>query len=124
MIKRRRGAIPRKTLQARHVQDTVDKFGTPQVGQAVYTPFNLLFCTVQPYVGEDLIVADTGFQSKRAYTIFTETAVTEGEEDSLIKPDEVLIDGDWYRVMKVKPWQVGVIPHYEVIVVKIVGNLV
>jgi hypothetical protein len=124
MIKRRRGVIPRKTVQGRHVQDTVDNFGRPLVGQAVYTPFNLLNTTVQPYQGEDLMVLDTGFQSKRAFTLFTETKVTEGEEDSQIKPDEVMIDGDWYRVVKVKPWQVGVIPHYEVIVVKTVGNLI
>jgi hypothetical protein len=124
MIKRRRGAIPRKTLQARNVQDTVDNFGRPQVGQSVYTPFDLLNTTIQPYQGEDLMVLDTGFQSKRAFTLFTETKVTEGEEDSQTKPDEVMIEGDWYRVAKVKPWQVGVIPHYEVIVVKVVGNLV
>ena len=124
MIKRRRGVIPRKSVQGRHVQDTVDDFGRPLVGQAVYTPFNVLNTTVQPYIGEDFMAADSGFQSKRTYTIFTETKLTEGEEDSIIKPDEVMIDGDWYRVVKVKPWQVGVIPHYECVVVKIVGNLI
>lgn len=124
MIKRRRGVIPRKSLQARHVQDTVDKFGSPVQGQAIYTPFTLNNSTVQPYTGEDLAVIDTGFQNKKTFVIFTETKVTEGDEDSLTKPDEVMVFDEWYRVVKVKPWQVGVIPHYEVTVVKIVGNLI
>ena len=121
-MRSKRRLIPRKNLIARHVQDTVDQFGRPQIGQAIYTPFEFKNCTIQPYVGEDLIVADTGFQSKRAFTIFTDTSVTEGQEDSVIKPDEVFVLDEWYRVAKVKPWLNSVIPHYEVVVVRITGE--
>jgi hypothetical protein len=118
MIRKRR-LLPRKNIPARQVQDTVDRFGRPQIGQAAYTNFELKNCTVQPYVGDDLIVADTGFETKEAFTIFTETSASIGEEDSIRKPDEVFIFDAWYRVVKVKPWQNSVIPHYEVVVVKI-----
>lgn len=111
MRNKRRGAIPRKTLEGRHITDNVDKFNRPLA--PTITPFEAKLCTVQPYVGEDLIVGADGFQSKSAFTVFTDTPITEGEEGSLIKPDELLIYGKWYRAAKVKVWQVGVIPHYE-----------
>lgn len=121
---RKRRLLPRITLEARHVEDNVDKFGRPDPLNPLYTPFDLEFCTVQPYVGDDLIVSGDGFDSKTVYTIFTETEVTEGEDDSTIKPDEVKVYGKWYRVAKVKRWQTGVIPHYEIIVVKKQGGTV
>jgi len=118
MIRKRR-LLPRKNIPARHIEDVVDKFGRPQIGQSNYTDFELKNCTVQPYVGNDLIVADTGFETKEAFTIFTETLVSVGEEDSIRKPDQVFMYDAWYRVVKVKPWQNGVIPHYEIVVVMI-----
>ena len=122
MIKRRNGAIPRKTLQARHKQDVLDEFERPLT--PVTTPFKIYNCTVQPYVGDTFQLAPDGFQGKDVFTLFTETLLTRGKEDSLIKPDEVLINNIWFRVVKVKPWQVGLIPHYECIVVELDEGLV
>lgn len=123
MIKRRSSAIRRVTLPARRVTDVIDKFGRPIIGQSQYTLFDLKSCTVQPYIGEDFVIADTGLQNKKTYVVFTETEVSVGEEDGTQKPDEIFLYDEWYRVVKVRPWQTGVIPHYEVIAVKIVGSL-
>jgi len=124
MIKRRRGAIPRKTVLGRHVTDSVDKFGRPDASLAIYEEFSVLNTTVQAYVGDDLVVQQDGFQSKEAYTLFTETKLTDGEEDSLIKPDEVFVFDSWCRVVKVKARTVGIIPHYECVVVRSTGGLI
>ena len=122
MIKRRNGAIPRKTLQARHKQDVLDEFERPLT--PTVTPFSAKNCTVQPYVGDTFQLAPDGFQGKDVFTVFTETLLTRGKEGSLIKPDELLINNVWFRVVKVKPWQVGLIPHYECIVVELDEGLV
>jgi len=123
MIKRRRGAITRFDIQARHVQDDVDKFGRPS-DTPTYTPFTAERCTVQPYVGGDLLVAADGFGDKEVYTVFTDTYLSQGKEGGLEKPDEVFIFDEWYRVAKTKRWQNGVINHYECVVVKIDEGLV
>ena len=120
MIRKRRGAIPRRNLQARSVVYTVDKFNRPTT--PTYNLFTLENCTIQPYVGEDFLVAGEGFQNKKAFTIFTDTSVSVGEEDSNIKPDQVYVMDGWYRVVKVKPWLNNVISHYEIVVVKITGQ--
>lgn len=116
-MKRSRGAIPRKKLNGRHVQQVVNDFS--EITGYTYTPFELKQCTAQPLVGDDLINAVEGYDSKSVYTVYTETKVTQGKQGTNIKPDEIQINGEWYRVIKVKAWQVGVIPHYEVTCVEI-----
>ena len=113
---RRSSLIKRKDVQARSVTEALDYLNRPQ--GIVKTLYTLKECTVQPYVGDDLILAGDGFQNKSAYTIFTNTAVTEGLEGSTRKADEIQLYNDWYKVVKVKNWMVGVIPHYEVVCIR------
>lgn len=122
-MKRRRGAIPRRSLPARHVTDDVDKFGRPS-DTPTYESFTAKYCTVQPYVGSNLVVAPDGFADKETYVIFTDTYLSEGVEGGVAKPDEVFIFDEWYRVVKTKRWQNGVINHYECVVIKIDEGLV
>lgn len=119
---RRNGAIKRPTLQARHVTDVLDEFERPQT--PVLTLFDATLCTWQPYVGDTFQLAPDGFQGKDVLTLFTATELTKGREGGVIKPDEVLIKNVWYRVVKVKPWSVGIIPHYECVVVEIDEGLI
>lgn len=116
MIKRR-GGIPRKPLDARHVQDILDEFERP-TGRSLVS-FQALYCTVQPYIGDVFLLAPDGFQGKDIFTVFTETQLSIGKEGGTTKPDEVLINSKWFRVVKVQPWQVGLIPHYECVVVEL-----
>lgn len=115
-IKRNNGAIPRKTLQARHVTEGYDAYGYPT--GLTYVPFEALVCTVQPIQGKDLLLLPEGMRDKEAYTVWTETECDTVNEGTDKKPDEIQIYGDWYKVTKKRSWQVGLIPHYELVVVK------
>lgn len=114
---RRSSLIKRKELQARSVTETLDYLNRPS--DIVKTNFTLYECTVQPFVGKDFILTADGLQSKSVYTIFTNTLVIVGDEGGSRKADEILIDNEWYRVVRVKQWFVGVIPHYEVVCIRI-----
>jgi hypothetical protein len=108
-IQRRNGPIPRISLNGRHVTETLNEFNTPTIDTE---PFTLLTCTVQPYVGDDFTLGAEGFGTKEVFTVFTATQLTAGSEASEVKADEVQINGQWFKVIKVQPWGVGVIPHY------------
>ena len=120
-IPRRNGPIPKITLNARHVTETVNQFGTPTTTNVAFT---CELCTVQPFVGDDLVIAQDGFSTKDVYTLFTATPVTSGDEDSDVKADEVEYKGKWYKVYKVQDWDVGIIPHFCATLVLKDGGLV
>jgi hypothetical protein len=120
--KRRNSSIPRKNLPARRVVETVNDFN--EVVGKTLTNFTLKLCTVQPMVGNDMLALVDGYQNKDCYTIWTQTECRVGKEGTHIKADEIQLYNKWYRVLKVKNWSVGVIPHYEVLVVEIDEGLV
>ena len=115
-IRRTNGAMPRKTLQARHVMEGYDQYGYP--AGLTFDPFEALNCTVQPVQGKDLQLLPEGMRDKEAFTVWTETDCDTANEGTTEKPDELQINGDWYKVTKKRAWQIGLIPHYEIIVVK------
>lgn len=124
MIKRRNGAIPRKTYSARQrtlVADNTSVFSN-KTTSITYTPFSVINCTIQPASGSDLKTLDEGFRNKEVYILRTETAVIAVDEGSPRLSDQIQFNGvsglDWFDVIKVKNWSVGVIPHYEVIIVR------
>ena len=119
--RRKSSGIPRKDLTARHVVEALNQYGMPTT---TITPFTLSNCTVQPYQADELLLQPDGMAIRDAYTIYTDTPATAGEEGNTIKADEVSLFGGWYKVLKSSPWQVGVINHYELIVVKKQENLV
>lgn len=106
--RRKNSGIPRKDLTARHVVEALNQYGMPQI---TTTPFTLQNCTVQPYQADELLLQPDGMAIRDAYTIYTDTAATAGEEGNTIKADEVNLFGGWYKVLKAAPWQVGVINH-------------
>lgn len=116
MIKRRSGMIPRKTLQARRVIETRNSFN--EITGVQYVTFQALQCTDQPYEGDTFDPNMTGFTNRKVRTVFTETLLQDGDDNSNRKADEVFMYGSWWKVFKVKSWQVGLIPHYEVIVIE------
>jgi len=112
---KRRGAMPRKTLQARRIVETRNEFN--EVTSVTPTTFQALYCTVQPYEG-DLFTPDVlGYAVRDVFTVFTETELKVGQEGTGNKPDEVMIEGKWFRVVKVKRWTT-LLKHYEVIVIE------
>ena len=116
--------IPRKTLTAR-TRQAVKKGGSvfSNVGlETEYKEFELLQCTVQPIKGQDRQVLPEGIRDAESYKVFSETPVISVEEDTNNIGDQILIDGvtgdAWFTAYTVKKWQVGLIPHYEIHVVK------
>lgn len=115
--KRRRGAIPRITIDGRKVVEVRDEF--ERITGLAYTPFDVEYCTLQPYVGDTFLLAPEGMHNKDVYTLFTATKLSVGKQGTTQKPDEVFYDDKWFRVVKVKAWQTGVINHYECVVVEL-----
>lgn len=116
-IKRRNGAIRRVTLQARRVVEVRDRFN--RIVSTNTESFNAELCTVQPFVGDTFLLTPEGLQNKDVYTVFTQTKLQVGKQGTTEKPDEIFFDGKWFRVAKVKNWSVGLIPHYECIIVEL-----
>ncbi len=115
MAFKRRGAMPRKTLQARRIVETRNEFN--EVVSVTPTTFQALYCTVQPYEG-DLFTPDVlGYTDKDVFTVFTETELRVGNEGTNRKPDEVQIEGKWFKVVKVKRWTT-LLNHYECVVIE------
>lgn len=119
--RRKSSGIPRKDLTARHVVESLNQYGMPTT---TTTQFTLSNCTVQPYQADELLLQPDGMAIRDAYVIYTDTATSSGEEGNTIKADEVNLYGGWYKVVKASPWQVGVINHWELIVVRKQENLV
>lgn len=122
MVLRRRGAIPRKNFPARRVTETVDKFNRPS--DLTYTNFTAKNCTIQPYTGKDMVLGADGMSDVASFIMYTDTAMFEGGDGINKKADQVFFMNSWYKVVKVKPWLSEVIPHYEVLLVKIDGALI
>lgn len=116
MANRRSGLIPRKQLQARRLVEVRNDFN--EITSITYTTFTINNCTVQPYVGVDTVAATDGFNTSSIYTIFTDTKLSAGKEGTSNKADEVMVNDSWCRVVKVKPWQNGLISHYEIVVIE------
>jgi hypothetical protein len=122
MALKRRGVIPRKNFPARRVTETVDKFNRPTA--LTYVDFVARNCTIQPYTGKDMVLGSDGASDTASFIMYTDTAMYTGVDGVHTKADQVQYLGDWYKVVKVKPWLSEVIPHYEVLLVKIDGALV
>jgi hypothetical protein len=122
MALRRRGVIPRKNFPARRVVETLDKFNRPT--GLTYTDFLVKNCTIQPYTGEVMVLGADGASDMASFVMYTDTSVFEGNDGGSRKADQVYYLNNWYKVVKVKPWLSEVIPHYEVMLVKIDGALV
>lgn len=118
--RRKSSGIPRKDLTARHVVESLNQYGMPVT---TTTPFTLSNCTVQPYQSNELLLQPDGFAIRDAYTIYTDTVATAGIEGGTTKADEISLYGGWYKVVQASPWQVGVISHWELIVVRKQENL-
>lgn len=119
--RRKNSGIPRKDLTARHVVEVLNQYGMPQI---TTTAFTLQNCTVQPYQADELLLQPDGMAIRDAYTIYTDTPATSGVEGGNTKADEISLYDGWYKVVQASPWQVGVISHWELIVVRKQENLV
>ena len=70
--------------------------------------------TIQPLSGQEYDKLPEGRRETAAYSVITTTALR--GLDSTVNPDHVLAFGDWCEVVRVEPWQSGILPHYRCIV--------
>ena len=116
MAIRRSGLIPRKTIPAKRSIETTNDFN--EVIDITNQSFNALECTVQPVVGGSMTPDLIGYADREIYTVYTSTLLSFGVEGTNRKPDELFINNKWFKVIRCERWQVGVIPHYECVVVE------
>lgn len=118
----KRGGIPRIDLTARTVQIVFDTRNRPT--SETFVEFTLDSCTIQPASGSDLEVLPEGLRDSEAFNVFTNTPLKTAIRGTTEDGDEVFIPSPYtqvpgyFSVIKVKAWQVGVIPHYRVLVVR------
>lgn len=101
--------IPKQTLSARRVTYTDNPYGD---ASQTSTSFSLSMCTVQPFIGSRIQLMNEGYREMIELVVFTQTEVKGNKQGTNQGGDEIFINGAWYKVLEVQPWQVGVIPHY------------
>lgn len=118
----KRQAIPRVDLPARRVEVMFDERNNPLATQT--TDFTIHNCTVQPSSGWELQTLDIGTKHNEVFSIFTETLVKPAIRGTDDHADEIYLSAPytavngWFKVVQVKPWRNGVIPHYQILVVR------
>lgn len=80
--------------------------------------YELIFkASVQPTPAEEMQMLEEGYRTKDSFTLYTDFELKTTKRDFL--PDLVVIDGEKFEVIKVAKWQNNLIPHYEVIVIRV-----
>lgn len=118
--------IPRKTLTARHRTKT--KLSTSAFSNILSgvtkTEYDLLLCTVQPLRGSQRDVLPDSIRQLESYYIYTSTQPTVAIEGTETLSDQIQLfsystqTDAWFTVYECYPYQVGLIPHYKLIVYK------
>lgn len=93
-------------------------------GRWVQSGENLINITasIQPTSGEDVLSIPEGRRNRKTYALFTSTPIEtiHGLNDST-NPDQAVVYGERYEVIKVEIWQnnppvFGIVNHYKIIV--------
>ncbi len=75
-----------------------------------------IYASCQPASGQDMQSLPEGRRNKEAYVLYTATELFTADVKTKRSADQVKIGQYWYEVVKVGPFQSGVIPHYRAIV--------
>jgi hypothetical protein len=102
--------IPRKTLNALHVEQVEDEFNRVTESTTEFTVEN---AGVHPVPGDKTNALPEGYRDRRAYQVFTTTPLTSANEGTATLHDKVEIDGAWFKVIRVENWQTGLQDHYH-----------
>lgn len=121
-VRSRRDPIPRLTLQARHQSVEYDVTNYP-IGETTI-PYDLENCTIQPATGGALLSLPEGMRDREVYKVLTSTSPSLVQEGGSALYDEVFIPSpytttaSWFLIVEKASCNVGLIPHYELLVVK------
>lgn len=102
--------LPRKTLNAKHVEQVKDEFNRVTTQE---TPFSVENASAHPISGDKAKALPEGYRDKKAFQVYTTTPVEPAREGTDILHD--LIEtrtGVWCKVVKVEEWTSGLQEHY------------
>ena len=76
----------------------------------------IITASIQPTTGEEMLSLPEGRRDKKTYSLFTSTDINVIVGGA--NPDQVLIFGERYEVVRVEPWQnrptvFGIINHFK-----------
>lgn len=76
----------------------------------------IITASVQPTTGEEMLSLPEGRRNKKTYSLFTSTDVNVISGGA--NPDQVVIFGERYEVIRVEPWQnnppvFGIVNHFK-----------
>lgn len=108
--------IPRKTFNGRRLTQTLDGYNLPSQAESNFLIEN---ASAQPTPGDDAFAGLELYRDKTLYKLFTTTPVFGPDEGTSNLGDLVEVEtGRWFRVLRVRNWDVGVRTHYEAILVE------
>jgi len=102
-----RKAVTRKTISGATIVDGYRVAGTPTS--------STIQASVQPLTPHEVEQLPEGRRNQKNFWLFTDTELNMKTAEN---PDLVTIDGEDFEVMKVHPWQNGVISHFKILVMK------
>lgn len=102
---------------------TVRRYAAGSFSAGIFQPGQMsegtLVASVQPTATADREVLPEGLRSRQSFNLFASNALSRGDESAGKPADRVQIGGEWYECAAVLPWQNNLLPHHQMIVVRI-----
>jgi hypothetical protein len=78
--------------------------------------------SLQPLNGIELRLLPENRREVASYRIYTDTELFTGAKGSSQSPDRAVLSDGQYEVVRVEPWQNGLVSHYKIFISKLVSN--
>lgn len=102
---------------------TVKRYAAATLIKGVYqavTPTTFtITASIQPASGDEVMTLPEGDREKELLAVFTNTALRTIDQDTKTEADRITWEGSDYEVIKVSPWKMGALDHYECIVARV-----
>lgn len=87
--------------------------------QAVTPTTFTIVASIQPMGGDEILMLPEGDREKEVLSLFTETELRVADQDNKTESDRVAWEGSDYEVIKVRPWKMGALDHYECVIARV-----
>jgi len=102
---------------------TVKRYTAAALVKGVYQPVTpttfTIKASVQPMSGDEVLTLPEGDREKELQTVYTDTLLRTIDQDTKTEADRVVWNGSDYEVIKVRPYQMGALDHYECIIARV-----
>lgn len=114
-LKRKLLPSPLQVDGKRLVQE-LDEYNYPT--KSVFVPFIAQINSYQPIKSSEQLLLPEGFRTRKGFKVFSQTELRCVEEGKEQYADKLFIENEWYDVIVVDKWDVGVQPHYEALITR------